>query len=69
MLYELNQLEKLKEKARRLYVNADLHDDLDCGRQLQEVIRPEIGSARCKFDKVWLEIQKLDPSAPPNPFI
>lgn len=67
-MFELTRLEKLRIKARQLYVNADLDDDLDCGRQLQEVIRPSVGAARLAFDKVWSEIQELDPNAPQNPF-
>lgn len=63
-----NELETLKRKAARLYKEAQNFDQFSCGRQLSEYFNPSIGLAREEFNKIWLRVRELDPSAPKNPF-
>lgn len=65
----MDKLKCLKKKAKRLYLKATNFDDMDCGREMAEFIRPEIAEARIEFSRVWQEIQKLDSSAPQDPFL
>jgi hypothetical protein len=54
----------LKAEARRLYLT--IHNrsvGLDCGARLAEHIRPDIGKARIRFNKVMAELATLDPEA------
>ena len=62
------ELERLKRKAKSLYLKAQVPDDMDCGRKLAEYIRPHIGIARREFSEVWKQIKALDPQAPDDPF-
>jgi hypothetical protein len=62
------QLQRLKAKVRKPYLQATDFDDLDCGRQMAEIIRPQIGVARLEVIELWKQIKELDPSAPPCPF-
>ncbi len=67
MFRKQTELDELKAKARKLYLAAQSRGDLDCGRQLEEMIRPGLGVARQEFNKVWERIRELDPTAPKNP--
>ena len=62
-----NKLPRLKRKAAKLYREAT-HNDLSCGLTLAELLNPKIYRAKQEFNKVYAEIQKLDPGAPKNPF-
>lgn len=64
---ETRELTALKHSAAILYQHAQDFDDLDCGRSMAEILRPEIGLSRLKFNKCWNRIKELDPLAPENP--
>ena len=58
----------LKRKAKSLYKKATAFDDLSCGRNIAELLRPEIAIAREEFSCVWEKMKNLDPSIPDDPF-
>jgi hypothetical protein len=64
----MTELERLKKEAKSLYLKAVDFDDLSCGRQLAEFLRPDVGLARAKFNETWAKIRELDSKAPTNPF-
>jgi len=65
----MSELAKLKKQAIKLYHKSMDFDDLDCGRAVAEMLRPEIHTARITFGGVWKRVQELDPNAPANPFV
>ena len=63
----MNELTRLKKKAKKLYLEAIDFDDLDCGRQMAEQIRPRLRESRLKFNTIWERIKQVDHKAPENP--
>jgi len=63
----MSELERLKRKAKKLYLKAQSFGHMSCGRNLAENIRPDIGVARQEFNRVWKKIEALDTNAPANP--
>ena len=64
----MSELSKLQKRAKKLYRQAELEGELDCGRHMQEILRPSMGVARQEFNKIWERIVELDPKAPASPF-
>jgi len=60
-----SKIERLKRKAARQYkIATSFLDYMDCGRHMAEIIRPDIGIARIKFNKIMDELSILDPTTP-----
>ncbi len=65
----MNELSRLKKKAKKLYLEATRGSDHSCGIALSDYIQGYPRKrAEEKFNEVWARVRKLDPSAPESPF-
>jgi hypothetical protein len=62
---DARRIESLKKEARKNYHSyLDCGNYLDCGATLAEVLKPEMGLYRQRFNAVMEQLEQLDPTAP-----
>jgi len=62
-LTDRRRIKRLKKRAAFLMTEIYRRNDLDCGANLAEFIRPDISAMRAEFNKTLAELATIDPWA------